>query len=125
MTRSHDDDICTSSDIREILRRTIATRHGRSCIHKHEGHRLADDIRPTDHDDMLSLHMDLIVGEEGHDTLWSTTPESRLSEEHIADLSTSEAIDIFRRIDTLSHRIAIDMSRKRSLHDDAMDFLIL
>ncbi len=109
MSCRDDDDIRPSRDLRKVQSRTIATRHGGSLIHEHEGHRLADDIRSTDDTDIFSLHFDIIVPEKGHDTLRCTAPEAIMSEEHIADLCASESIDIFPRIDTLGDSIAIDM----------------
>lgn len=47
-----------------------------------------------------------------------------MREEHIADLSFCESIDVFLGIDTLGHRIPIDMIGKGSLYDNPMDILI-
>ena len=66
----------------------------------------------------------MIVTKKRHDPLGCTAPESIMSEEHIPDLCLGKSIDIFAWIDTLSHRIAIDMTRKGRLYDDAMDSLV-
>ena len=125
MSCSDDDDIGSFRDFGEIFRLTIAARHGCSGVHEHEIHRLTDDIRPADDSDIFSLHLDIIVGEERHDAFRSTAPETIMSEEHIADLCTSESIDILLGCDTLRDGIAIDMRWKWCLHDDAVNLLIL
>jgi hypothetical protein len=51
-----DDDISTLGDIREIVRLSIAARHGRSCIHEHESHRLAHDIGSPEDCHSLAYH---------------------------------------------------------------------
>lgn len=61
MSCRDDDDIRPSRDLRKVQSRTIATRHGGSLIHEHEGHRLADDIRSTNDTDIFSLHIDIVV----------------------------------------------------------------
>ena len=73
---------------------------------------------------MLTAYIDIIVREHRHDPLRRTAPESRMSEEHIADLCTCESIDILRRRDALSHTISIDMCWEWCLDEESVDTLI-
>ena len=120
----YDDDIRFSGYISQILSITIAARHSSSSIHEHESHRFSDNIGSSDYCYIFSSYIDLIVLENCHDSFWSTAPESVMSEEHITDLSTSETVDIFLRVDTIDHSIRINMRGKWRLDDDPMYFII-
>ena len=50
------------------VRARMTDRHGRVLGEQHHRHRLADDLAAPDHDRLLALQLDVVLGEERHDS---------------------------------------------------------
>ena len=102
---------------REICGARVADRHGHVLGEEQHRHRLADDLAAADHDRLLPLQLDAVLGQHHHHPRGRGGNEERLAQVEKARVLHVEAVDVLRRIDRAQH-LRLVMCRAGELHED-------
>ena len=123
-----DEDIGGAGDDREMFRLAMGNGDGGIAmglfLHEDGCERLADDIAPSDDDDVFSFDSDIrLLSKRILIRVGGAGKESTLfAEEHFSHIHWMEAVDIFWRIDRGGHGFFDLMWREGELDEDPVDF---
>ena len=110
---------------RGVLRGGVADGDGRVAagpfLHQQERHRLADDVRPPQHDRSGPLGLDPAVLEQLLHAQRGAGDEPGPADGQQAGVLGVEAVDVLARVDPLDDPSFVDVVRQRQLHEEAVD----
>src|ERR1700730_3096269 len=125
MPSGDDKNIGKDSKLSEISSLRMADGDGRIVLHKHQGHRLADDVTGPNYDDICSLKRNFLMFEQFQYAIWCARWENSPARHQCTNIIKMESIDILVDGDRVKDARNIKGPRQWQLHEDAMNEWIL
>src|SRR5476651_2406720 len=94
MPSGDDKNIGKDSELSEISSLRMADRDGRIVLHKHQGHRLANDVTGPNYDDICSLERNLLMFEQFQHAIGCARRENGPARHQCTNVIEMESIDI-------------------------------
>src|SRR5437773_8969435 len=94
MPGGDDKNIGKDSELSEVPGLRMADGDGRIALHKHQGHRLADNVTGPNYDDICSLKLNLLMLEQFQHAIRSARRENGTTRHQRTHVIEMESIDI-------------------------------